>query len=56
MIAELVEGQEVIYYDLAKKKATTISAGKYLYIKPKSSFNFTATGNENINMVLFEIK
>ena len=56
MIAELVEGQEVIYYDVAKKKTTSILTGKYLYIKPKSSFYFTAKENETINMVLFEIK
>ena len=54
MIAELVEGKEVIYYDVAKKKATPILTGKYLYIKPNSKFYFSAT--DNINMVLFEIK
>ncbi|CAN5431697.1 hypothetical protein BH10BAC2_BH10BAC2_47390 [soil metagenome] len=56
MIAELVQGQEVIYYDVLKKKTTTIMTGKYLYIKPMSSFYFTVKENENINMVLFEIK
>ena len=56
MIAELVEGQEVIYYDVLKKKTTSILTGKYLYIKPMSSFYFSAKENENINMVLFEIK
>ena len=56
MIAELVEGKEVIYYDVLKKKPTSILTGKYLYIKPKSSFYFSAKENENINMVLFEIK
>ena len=56
LIAQLVEGQEVIYYDVSKKKSTSILTGKYLYIKPKSSFYFTAKENENINMVLFEIK
>jgi hypothetical protein len=56
MIAELVEGKEVIYYDVMKKKSTIISAGKYLYIIPNSSFYFSAKENENINMVLFEIK
>lgn len=56
MIAQLVEGQEVIYCDVSKKKSTSILTGKYLYIKPKSSFYFTSKENENINMVLFEIK
>jgi len=56
IIAQLVEGQEVIYYDVTKKKTIVILAGKYLYIKPKSSFYFSAKENENINMILFEIK
>lgn len=56
MIAQLVQGQEVNYYDVLKKKSTSILTGKYLYIKPKSSFYFSAKENENINMVLFEIK
>lgn len=56
MIAQLAEGQEVIYYDVSKKKATSILTGKFLYIKPKSSFYLAAKENENINMVLFEIK
>jgi hypothetical protein len=56
MIAQLVEGQEVIYYDVLKKKTTRILQGKYLYINPGSSFYFTAKENETINMVIFEIK
>ena len=56
MIAELVEGKKVIYYEVLKKKQTSILTGKYLYIKPNSSFYFSAKENENINMVLFEIK
>lgn len=56
MIAELVQGQEVIYYDVLKKKSTSILTGKYLYIEPKSSFYFSAKESENIQMVLFEIK
>ncbi len=56
MLAELVEGRQVIYYNVATKKTTTIATGKYLYIKPMSSFYFTAIENQNINMVLFEIK
>jgi hypothetical protein len=56
MIAELVQGQEVIYYDVLKRKSTSILTGKYLYIKPNSTFYFIARENENINMVLFEIR
>ena len=55
MVAELVSGDEVMYYDTKKKKSTKIKTGKYLYINPGSSFYFS-TKNEAINLVLFEIK
>ena len=54
MIAELVSGKEVLFYDTEKKKSTPIKTGKYLYIKPGSSFYFSA--NTEVNLVLFEIK
>jgi quercetin dioxygenase-like cupin family protein len=54
--AQLVSGAEVMYYDARKKKSTSIKTGKYLYIKPGSSFYFLAKENEKINLVLFEIK
>ena len=54
MIAELVSGKEVLFYDTEKKKSTPIKTGKYLYIKPGSSFYFSA--NAEVNLVLFEIK
>lgn len=56
VVAQLVSGDEVMYYDATKKKSTSIKTGKYLYIKPGNSFYFSAKENEEINMVLFEIK
>ena len=56
MVAELVAGDEVIYHDTMKKKLIKIKTGKILYIKPGSSFYFSAKGDDEINMVLFEIK
>ncbi|MEO5946257.1 MAG: hypothetical protein ABIP79_05535 [Chitinophagaceae bacterium] len=56
MIAELVSGNEVIFYDTMNKKSTKIKKGKYLYIKPGTAFYFSATGDAAIDMVLFEIK
>jgi len=56
MVAQLVSGDEVMYYDAKKKKSTSIKTGKYLYIKPGSSFYLSARENEEINLVLFEIK
>ena len=56
MIAELVEGDEIIFHDTKNKKSTSIKNGKYLYIEPGSSFYFSAKENEKINLVLFEIK
>jgi hypothetical protein len=56
MVAQLVSGDEVKYYDAGKKRSIPIKTGKYLYIKPGSSFYFSAKENEEINLVLFEIK
>jgi len=56
IVAELVKGNEVIFYNTKNKKSTSIKTGKYLYIKPGSSFYFSAKGNEKINLVIFEIK
>lgn len=56
MIAELVAGKEVIYYDVKNKKSTKIKTGECLYIKPGAAFYFSAIGMEEINLVLFEIK
>ena len=38
------------------KKSIKIKPGKYLYIKPGSSFYFSAKENEKINLVIVEIK
>jgi hypothetical protein len=56
MVAELVAGDDVIYYDTIRKRSINMKAGKYLYIKPGSSFYFSATKNEKPNLILFEIK
>jgi len=56
MIAELVAGNEVVFHDTMGKKSAKIKNGKYFYIKPGSSFYFSAEENEAINLVLFEIK
>ncbi len=56
MIAELVAGNEIAFHDTIGKKSTKIKTGKYFYIKPGSSFYFSAEENEAINLVLFEIK
>jgi hypothetical protein len=55
VVAELVEGNEILFHDTRKKKSTSIKTGKYLYIKPGSSFYFSAKRNEKVNLVLFEI-
>ena len=56
MVAELVAGDEVICYNTQHKKSTTIKTGKYLYIKPGSTFYFSVKENGKNNLVLFEIK
>lgn len=56
LIAQLVAGDAVTFYDTVTKRSTSIKTGKYVYIEPGSSFYFSATGNREVNMVLFEIK
>jgi hypothetical protein len=56
MIAELVEGEGVLYHDGHTKKIIRILPGKYLYIEPGSTFYFSAEGKSKINLVVFEIK
>jgi len=56
MVAELVAGDELICYNTKNKRSITITPGKYLYMEPGSSFYFSVNGNENNNLVLFEIK
>lgn len=56
MIAQLVADSEVKIHNKKGKELSQLNAGKYLYIKPGTAFYFSATGDEEINMVLFEIK
>ncbi len=56
IVAELVAGEDVIYYDAIRKRSTNIKTGKYLYIEPGSSFYLTAGGKEKLILVIFEIK
>ena len=56
VVAELVEGSEILFHDTKKKKSTSIKTGEYLYIKPGRSFYFSTKENEKIKLVIFEIK
>ena len=56
MLAELVKGHEVMYTDIVTKKSITIKEGKYLYIPPGNTFQFSIIEEEAINLVLIEIK
>jgi len=56
IIAQLVEGDEIVMHDEKTEGTKVIKNGGYLYIKPESSFYFTAPENEKINLVLLEIK
>ena len=56
IVAELVAGEEVLCYDVIQKKQKRIKTGKYLYIKPGSSFYLSAAAKEKTVLVLFEIK
>jgi len=56
ILAQLVKGSEVVYFDIVTKKAITMKEGKYLYIPPGNTFSFSANEGEDINMILVEIK
>lgn len=56
MVAELVAGSDITMHNKKGKELFQLKAGKYLYIKPGSTFYFSAKGDTAINMVLFEIK
>jgi len=56
MIAGLVTGDKIYYFNTATKQEKEIKACGYLYIEPGAVFSFSFKGKENPNMVLFEIK
>ncbi len=56
IIAELVAGSGIKFHDNSNNQTKEITAGKYLYIEPGTSFYFSAAANKEIEMVLFEIK
>lgn len=56
MIAQLVAGGDVKLHTKKGKELSTLKTGKYLYIKPGTSFYFSAAEDAAINMVLIEIK
>ncbi len=56
MLAELVKGSGVAYHDIVTKKLIPLKAGKFLYIPPGNTFQFTTQKEEDVNLILFEIK
>ena len=56
MIVQMVAGSEVTIHSKKGKDLSQLKAGKYLYIKPGTTFYFSAKEDAAINMVLFEIK
>jgi hypothetical protein len=55
IIAELVSGKASFHAE-PQKTVTEMQAGKYLYIPPGSSFYFSTKGNDQMNMIVFEIR
>jgi hypothetical protein len=56
MIAELVTGSALFFYETKTKQSKEIKTGKYFYIEPGASFYFTQESKEPISLVLFEIR
>jgi hypothetical protein len=55
IVAELVAGKAQ-FHDARAKTVAAMQAGKYFYIPPGTAFYFSASGNNKIDMVLFEIR
>ena len=55
IIAELISGK-VKFHDTKAKRVTAMKPGNYLYLPPGTSFYFSASGKDKIDMVVFEIK
>ena len=56
ILALLVEGKELKYFDAKTNKSTSLTRENFMYIEPGSAFYFTTVSDEDIILVLFEIK
>lgn len=56
IIAQLADGDGVLFHDVPSNENRTIKNGQYIYIKPGAYFSFRAVGSADINLVLFELK
>jgi len=55
IIAELISGK-ASFHAAPEKSVTEMQVGKYLYIPPGTSFYFSTKGNDEMNMIVFEIR
>ncbi|MFT3700883.1 MAG: hypothetical protein QM802_00815 [Agriterribacter sp.] len=56
IIIELVTGKGLMYQDVATNQKMPLTAGKYTYVKPGTSFRLTGNQTSDINLVIFEFK
>ena len=56
LIAELVTGDGVFFYNTRTNQQEELKAGKFFYIEPLTLFYFSSKGTSPINMIVFEIK
>lgn len=56
ILAQLIKGSEVVYFDIVTKKSIPLKEGKYLYIPAGNTFSFSTKEGEDVNMILIEIK
>lgn len=56
LIAELVTGNGVFFYNMKTNQQEEITTGKFFYIEPLTTFHFSIKGTSAINMIVFEIK
>ncbi len=56
LIAELVTGEGISFFNSKTRRSKEIKAGQFLYIEPETSFYLNSNGASEINMIVFEIK
>lgn len=56
LIAELIAGDGVFFYNIHTNHQEELRAGRFFYIEPHTSFYFSTKGTSAVNMIVFEIK
>lgn len=56
VIAELISGGPLVFYNELVNETDNIKAGQFKYIEPNAWFHFTSENKDNLNLVMLELK